>query len=220
MGLSALTPRNGTVLTKICGLKTESAVETAAEHGADLIGFIFAPSRRRIDPPAAAALRSRLPATGAPGVVGVFVDEDPATVHAIADTVGLDYVQLCGRETVAEFAETGRPVIRAIRPNQRLQWRAYQRIVDSGADLLVDSFQPGSAGGSGVVGDWMLGERLARRFGILLAGGLTPENVGAAIASVRPLGVDVSSGVETAGVKDTEKIRRFLVAASRIEVKR
>ncbi|MCS6801637.1 MAG: phosphoribosylanthranilate isomerase [Chloroflexota bacterium] len=195
------------VAVKICGLRDPAAVEAAVEAGAEFIGFVFAPSPRRVAPEEAAALRRRVP-RGGPQIVGVFVNEAPATVRAIADTVGLDIVQLCGAESPQ--AEWGRPVIRAIRPAGRIPWRALAPWVAGGARLLVDSFKPGTFGGSGELGDWGLAARIARRWPILLAGGLRPDNVAAAIAAVRPWGVDVSSGVETAGRKDPAKIRAFV----------
>jgi phosphoribosylanthranilate isomerase len=200
----------GELLIKVCGLRDAAALSAAVEAGADLVGFVFAPSRRQVTPAVAAALVRLLPADG-PRAVGVFVESDPATVRAIADTVGLAFVQLCGREQAG--CDWGRPVIRALRPHHRVPWRELARWAATGARLLIDSWQPGSAGGSGVVGDWRLARRIAARYPLLLAGGLTPDNVAAAIAAVAPAGVDVSSGVETAGEKEPAKIRAFIQRA-------
>ncbi|MFN8532172.1 MAG: phosphoribosylanthranilate isomerase [Dehalococcoidia bacterium] len=196
------------VAVKICGLRDELALETAIEAGADFVGFVFAPSKRRIAPEEAAMLVRRLGVAG-PKAVGVFVDEDPAIVRVIADVAGLDLVQLCGSERPEE--EWGRPVIRVIRPVRRAQWAAWAPWIARGARLHIDT--PGSAGGTGVVGDWTVASRVARRVPILLAGGLNPENVARAIAAVQPWGVDVSGGVERDGQKDPAAIRSFIQAA-------
>lgn len=200
------------IAVKICGIKDATALEAAAEGGADYVGFVFAASRRKVTPDEAAALIRRLPERG-PQAVGVFVDEQPGTVKAIADFAGLDMVQLCGNETVSMAIGCGRPVIRSFQPRIRVSWQRYAAFVESGFRLMIDAYQPGLFGGTGTTGNWELAAKVARRYPILLAGGLTPETVGSAIAQVRPWGVDVSSGVETAGVKDPEKICAFLQAA-------
>jgi phosphoribosylanthranilate isomerase len=198
------------VVVKICGLRDPAALEAAVAAGADFVGVVFAPSPRRVTPDEAAALRRRIP-DGGPRLVGVFVDEAPATVRAIADTVGLDVVQLCGAEPLE--TDWGRPVIRAVRPSGRVPWRLLTPWTTCGARLLVDAFQPGHYGGTGALGDWRVAARVARRWPILLAGGLRPENVAAAIATVRPWGVDVSSGVERDGRKDPATIVSFIERA-------
>ena len=198
------------VAVKICGLREPRGLDAAIAAGADFVGFVFAPSRRRVTPEEAAALRRRVPPRG-PATVGVFVDEPPATVRAVADVVGLDFVQRCGAEPPE--ADWGRPVLRAIRLRRRVPWRRLETWTSRGARLLVDSFTPGAFGGSGELGNWAVAARLAQRQPILLAGGLRPENVGAAIAAVRPWGVDVSSGVETDGEKDPAKISAFIAQA-------
>ncbi|GIW08465.1 MAG: N-(5'-phosphoribosyl)anthranilate isomerase [Dehalococcoidia bacterium] len=198
------------IVVKICGLRDPAALEAAIEAGADFVGFVFAPSKRRVTPEEAAALRRQIGADR-PRAVGIFVDESPATVRTVADTVGLDVVQLCGVESPEE--DWGRPVIRAVRPRKRVPWRSLAEWTARDARLLVDSFQPGAFGGSGEVGDWAIAARIARRWPILLAGGLRPENVEHAILAVRPWGVDVSSGVERDGQKDPAKIRAFVERA-------
>ncbi|HMQ29930.1 MAG TPA: phosphoribosylanthranilate isomerase [Chloroflexaceae bacterium] len=230
------------MLVKICGLRTAEHALAAAAAGADLLGFVFAPSRRRIDPAAAAAIAAELRAatSARPRLVGLFVNADPAEVNAIAAEVGLDLVQLSGDEPAWHAERIALPVIKAIRMDGSANEAAWLARLDqqpttgdqgppgwagpdaggpalvfgpSSLGLLVDAHVPGSYGGTGVTADWARAAALARRAPLLLAGGLTPANVAAAIAAVGPLGVDVSSGVETDGVKDPLKIEAFLGAA-------
>ncbi|HXF81572.1 MAG TPA: phosphoribosylanthranilate isomerase, partial [bacterium] len=140
--------------------------------------------------------------------VGVFVDEDPRRIRAIADAVRLDAVQLHGAEPPAAAAAVGLPVIKAVRMQSAASvdgLRAYRV-----AAFLLDSFEPDLAGGTGKPFDWALAAALAAPAPIILAGGLTAENVEQALEVVRPYGVDVSSGVETDGRKDPLKIRAFI----------
>lgn len=183
-----------------------AAAVVAADAGADAIGFVFAPSRRRVTVEQAQAIAAAIP----PFVtkVGVFVDEDPRRVRQIADAVRLDAVQLHGAETPEYAAALGLPVIKAVRMRDAGAadaMRAY-RI----AAFLLDSFEPDVAGGTGTPFDWTLAAGLAAPAPIVLAGGLTAANVREAIDVVRPFGVDVSSGVETGGRKDAGKIREFI----------
>ncbi len=203
---------------KICGVQTPLAAHVAAEAGADLIGLMFAPSRRRIDLEAAAALVSELrnsPKGQDVGVVGVFVDETAERINEIAERVGLDWAQLSGHEAPSSYDALIVPTIKAVRfdghPSES-EWLTGDPVCDL-PPLLVDAHVKGSFGGAGVVADWTAARRLAEQRPVLLAGGLTPDNVGQAIAVVRPWGVDVSSGVETDGIKDLEKIRSFVYAA-------
>jgi phosphoribosylanthranilate isomerase len=178
----------------------------AANAGADAIGFVFAPSRRRVTVEQARAIAAQLP----PFVtkVGVFVDEDPDRVRDIANAVRLDAVQLHGGETPEYAAALELPVIKAVRVRDAASldgMRTYRV-----AAFLLDSFEPDVAGGTGKPFDWALGAGLAAPAPVVLAGGLTAENVREAIDIVRPFGVDVSSGVETGGRKDPGKIREFI----------
>jgi phosphoribosylanthranilate isomerase len=154
-------------------------------------------------------------------VVGVFVDEAPERMSEIAMEVGLDWVQLSGHEEVEIAAQIDVPAIKALRFDGHASeagWSEYGDTCDR-LPVMVDAHVPGSFGGAGVVADWEAARRLAASRAVLLAGGLTPDNVADAIAAVQPWGVDVSSGVETDGVKDLDKIRRF-VAAAKGNVKR
>jgi phosphoribosylanthranilate isomerase len=205
---------------KICGLRTVEQALVAAEAGADMLGFILAQSRRQVSPAEiatmAAAVRAATKANQRPvELVGVFVDETLARMLMIADQCGLDALQLSGDEASAVLADLpDRNIIKAVRLNgttTELGWMHGE--LSSHIRLLVDAHVPGFYGGAGVLADWQRAADLARDYPVLLAGGLTPDNVAAAIRQVRPWGVDVSSGVESGGVKDLAKIRAFISAA-------
>lgn len=198
-------------IVKVCGLTREEDVELAVEAGADLAGFVFAPGRRRVDPERAAALRRRLDGT-AVRAVGVFVDETPERIGEIVDAVRLDLVQLHGDEPPRIADRIGPPIIRAVRigknnpPFARNEWTPRY--------FLLDTYDPGAAGGTGRVFDWTAASETGPPRPFLLAGGLTPENVAEAIQVLRPDGVDVSSGVEDRpGIKCEERVKRFVAAA-------
>jgi phosphoribosylanthranilate isomerase len=202
------------MLIKICGITGEEAALTAEQYGADLIGFVFAPSRRRVSVATAAKIAGRLQNAGK---VGVFVNQPLAEVREIVQVCGLDYVQLHGEETPDYCRAVKLPVIKALRVSGDF---VPESLADYGARwLLLDSFVPGQAGGTGVSLDWRKAAEWTGRVPteLFLAGGLTAENVGEAIRVLQPAGVDVSGGVETAGVKDPEKIRRFISAARAAE---
>lgn len=209
---------------KICGLRTEEHALAALEAGADFLGFIFAPSRRQVQPETVATIVAAVRA--APGgdrirCVGVFVNESAERMVEIARIAGLDTLQLSGDEPIA-ILDTLRQlapdleVIKALRltgSDDEVPW------LDAPVSirLLIDAHVPGSYGGAGVVGDWQQAAQLARQRQVLLAGGLHPGNVAQAIAEVQPWGVDVSSGVETEGTKDSAKIRSFIATVRAIE---
>ena len=198
------------MIIKICGIRTLEAAQTVAEYGADLIGFVFADGKRKIDVATAAAISAAVPG---PGKVGVFVNQPLSEVLEIADRCRLDYLQLHGEEGPDYCRALNRPVIRACRVGPNFTPAA---IANYPAEyLLFDSFVPGQAGGTGISFDWQTFRlRIGRpRQKILVAGGLTPDNVSEAIRILRPDGVDVSGGVETDGEKDLDKIRRFITAA-------
>ena len=198
------------MIIKICGIRTLEAARAAAESGADLIGFVFADSKRKIDVANAAAIAA---AVKGPGKVGVFVNQPLSEVLKIADRCRLDYIQLHGEESPDYCRALNRPVIQACRVGPDFTPAV---LADYPADyLLMDSFVPGQPGGTGLTFDW---RAFTLRIGrptqkFLVAGGLTPENVSEAIRILKPNGVDVSGGVETNGVKDPVKIRRFITAA-------
>jgi phosphoribosylanthranilate isomerase len=203
---------------KICGLRTAEHALAAAEAGADMLGFIFAPARRQVNPAEVraigAAVRSTTTTTGrGPQLVGVFVNEAPERMLAVAEECGLDAIQLSGDEP-ASLAKllANTKLLKAVRLGSAAGEAAWLASARPNVHLLVDSHVPGAYGGAGVVADWERAAELAARQPIVLAGGLTPANVGAAIRQVRPWAVDVSSGVESDGVKDNVKIRAFVAA--------
>lgn len=195
---------------KICGVKEIAHVEAACAAGADFIGFMFAPSKRQITVEEAYKLAAVVPVQVKK--VGVFVHEDAAMIRAIAMAVPLDYVQYHGDETQELMDEVGLPSIRAfsVRTIEDVA-RAAQFEVDY---YLFDAPGTDFRGGSGHSFDWaLLVEANIARDKIILAGGLHADNIAAAITHVQPFAVDVSSGVETDGIKDNEKIARFIRAA-------
>jgi len=203
---------------KICGLRTIEHALAAAEAGADMIGLNFAASRRQVSPEQAAAIAEAVRATayvGQVSIVGLFVNEAPERMLAIARQCSLDAIQLSGDEA-SDIIEQLPSImlLKAIRLEgtpREAGWLNGQPAPN--VRLLVDAHVPGLYGGAGVLADWDGAARLARQRQIMLAGGLTPENVDTAIRQVQPWAVDVSSGVETNGVKDVAKIRAFIAAA-------
>jgi phosphoribosylanthranilate isomerase len=194
---------------KICGITNIDDALAACELGADAIGFVFADSPRQVSLEEAAEIADQLPPLVK--TVGVFTSESPR-VSAVADWVPLDLIQLHGDQTeqFAEWIGASR-VIRAvrIRDESSLEWLTKWEL---GAAYLLDAWSPGKKGGTGTTFDWNLAVR-AKEFGkpLILAGGLTPENVMDAIKAVRPYAVDVSSGVETfRGKKDYRMMKEFI----------
>ena len=215
---------------KIDGLRQLPHMLVAAEAGADLLGMVFVPGvRRRVDVGAAremaASFRQRCP--DGPQLVGIFADQPVEVVNRVADIVGLDRVQLCGSEGEDHWSSIDRPILQVVHvadsPGPREQTRpraaaiVAQRLLRLEAatcTAILDRHSDIQPGGLGEPFDWATARTLSdqgRRF--ILAGGLTPDNVAHAIATAHPDGVDVSSGVETAGVKDEAKIRAFVRAA-------
>lgn len=193
---------------KICGMTSVADAVHAVEAGADAIGLIFWPrSKRAIDVERAQAITRELPPLVS--VVGVFVDETPDNVRTIADAVGLSAVQLHGQERVADWARFPRPVLKALPLDAYAAspWRTAR------AAILVDAHDPVTIGGTGRTIDWQAAQTIAATRPLVLAGGLTPENVGDAVRTVAPWGVDVASGVEQSpGVKDPARVRAFIDA--------
>jgi phosphoribosylanthranilate isomerase len=150
-----------------------------------------------------------------PLIVGVFAGQTVDEVNDIADAAGLDMVQLSGGETQGFMEQVERPVFRAVRVDEGDTAFDVQDAIVPGvaAGLMLDTASAHAMGGTGLAFDWAIAADVARRTPFLLAGGLSPENVAGAIAQVEPWGVDVSSGVETDGQKDSEKIRAFIRAA-------
>ena len=215
-------------LVKICGLREPAHALAAAEAGADFIGLVFAESRRRVtveqgraiaralgEPLAAAASDAEgidgLLRRKRPLVVGVFAGADAETINRTAEGVGLDLVQLSGDEPWDLWVELSRAVLKAVKVRDGMSAEEIIATLRPGAIPLLDTHAEGALGGTGRSFDWTVAAAVARRFPIVLAGGLTPENVAEAIAQVQPWGVDVASGVESApGKKDPAKMRAFV----------
>lgn len=197
------------VRVKICGITNLQDALMAVEAGADALGFVFFQgSSRNIFPEQAADVIRQLP----PFVqtVGLFVNEELATVNAIADRCGLDVVQLHGEESPDYCVGVKRRVIKAFRvkDDSVLDEMSHYHV----AACLLDAWSPAARGGTGTTFNWDIAARAtATSNSIILAGGLTPENVAGAIAAVKPYAVDVSSGVESApGKKDAGMVNRFI----------
>ena len=222
-------------LVKICGLSEPKHARAAASYGADLIGVVFAPSRRQVTmgqgqriaealgersgPPAAPsvdAVEARLQAAR-PLLVGVFADQDADTINSIAEECALDLIQLSGSEPWEMCELLERPVLKCLKVRQGQPAAEVLARVRGGALLLLDPHVEGSYGGAGVTLDWDVAAEVAREQPVMLAGGLRPDNVAQAVRTVRPWAVDVSSGVETEGVKDVSKVRAFIKAAKETE---
>ncbi len=201
---------------KICGITNLNDALAAIDAGADLLGFNFYPkSPRYIEVGVCRDITSKLRQRSARRVlVGVFVNAATAEIHTTLETCGLDLAQLHGDEPPEMLAELGPRAFKAIRLSAESSVAPFQPSAPASAShpaLLVDAAVKGVYGGSGVVADWSAAEKLARQFPLLLAGGLTPENVAEAVRRVQPWGVDVASGVETGPrAKDPQKIMRFI----------
>lgn len=206
-----------TVHVKICGITALDDARVAARAGADMLGFLFYPASPRFVPPDQAAAMIREIRREVPSIrcVGVFVNEPLETVRQMVARCGLDMVQLHGDESPADVSalmNEGIPVIKGFRLRSARVLETMRRYHPT--VYLVDAYVPDRPGGTGQTCDWELAAR-AREYGLLLlAGGLTPENVAEAIRAVRPWGVDVASGVEARpGRKDPERVRRFIQSA-------
>ncbi len=213
---------------KVCGIKTPGSALAAARLGADLLGLVLALSPRQITVVQAgeisAAVTKEYPAELSskhkrrPLLVGVFVNQPLPDVQRAVDTCGLDCVQLHGDENPEYCRELGRPFIKALRVAPGETAEELARRMDSylavypEALFLLDTHVPGIYGGTGRSWDWERAARLTRHYPILVAGGLTPENVAGVVQAIRPWGVDVSSGVETDGQKDLVKVKAFVEA--------
>jgi len=199
---------------KICGITNAADAQKAAEFGADALGFVFYPkSPRAIQPDAAKRIIAALPPFMLS--VGVFVNQPEETVRRIVDTCGLALAQIHGDESAAYCESLGRPVLRAIRLKDRKSFLALAEYKGRMGvrGFVVDAFSQEAYGGTGQTVDWSLAAEAAKAAPILLAGGLTPENVQEAITQVNPYGVDVSSGVESSpGKKDHQKLHDFIQA--------
>ena len=209
-------------LFKICGLRDANHAVVATNAGASLLGFVFVPGVRRqlaleqardiIDD-----FRARAAPDATPRLVGLFANQPLSDVNRIITRCGLDAAQLCGDEPPDYWRQVDAQVVRQVRvddsaPHALAVVNALRRVDEAagqGCIPLLDKQEAGQLGGTGLTFDWGIAAEVAARYDVLLAGGLTPSNVGDAIAAVSPWGVDVSSGVETGGAKDAAKIAEF-----------
>ena len=193
------------VQVKICGICDAAGAAAAVEAGADLIGFHFCSSQRRVTPEEAKTIVDGLSLR--PVIVGVFIDQDAEEVRQIAEFAGLELLQLHGSESPG--FDAGRPVMKVLKVKDG-------RIPDADAwpdPVMLDSWSADQRGGTGQVWDWELARPLLAARKVFIAGGLEPGNVGKVVSGFRPYGVDVSSGVESSvRVKDPDKVRAFVHA--------
>jgi phosphoribosylanthranilate isomerase len=193
------------VQVKICGICDAAGAAAAVEAGADLIGFHFCSSQRRVTPEEAKAIVDTLSVR--PAIVGVFIDQDAHEVRQIAEFMSLDLLQLHGSE--APGFDAGHPVMKVLKVKDG-------RIPDADAwpdPVMLDSWSSDQRGGTGQVWDWELARPLLAARRVFIAGGLEPGNVGKVVSGFKPHGVDVSSGVESSvRVKDPDKVRAFVHA--------
>lgn len=205
---------------KICGITEVAHVEAIAGAGADLIGVVFAPSPRQVAPEKAKRIASAAKRHGLP-VVGVFVNTPAAEVNAIASDCGLDWVQLSGDESTDCCRQVRKHLIRAV--HIAPAWdeaelldqldSLQKRLRHHSHVYLLDTHVEAKYGGTGQTFSWDIAKRAAQSYPVIIAGGLNPRNVGRVVARLKPWGVDVSSGVESGGIKDIKKIEAFIKAA-------
>ncbi len=199
------------VRVKICGICDVDGARAAVESGADMIGFHFCDSPRRISPEEAKAIAGELIVR--PTIVGVFIDEDPEEARRIAELVGLDLLQLHGSEQPGYDA--GRPVMKVL----KVKDGQIPNVDDWPDPIMLDSWSSDQRGGTGQTWDWEAARPLISSRKVFIAGGLEPGNVGKVVSAFKPYGVDVSSGVESAvRVKDPDKVRAFVHAVRLAEV--
>ena len=212
---------------KICGIMRPGDAVVAIEAGADFLGMIFVPQRHRLldartGRQIAQAVRASSPPGQTPKIVGNFADQSQEEVNRTVKDCGLDYVQLCGEESLEYCGQIDAGIIKVIHVDPSAAASSHlaqvaervQTYTGVGHLVTLDRLVSGIQGGTGHSFDWDIAAKLSQRgFPFVLAGGLTPENVVQAIAEVQPWGVDVSSGVETDGVKDHQKIRAFIANA-------
>jgi phosphoribosylanthranilate isomerase len=211
-------------MIKVCGITEVKYALAAAEAGADFVGLVFALSSRQITYGKAQRIVEAVKKLGnAPEVVGVFVNAPAGEVNRIAGDLSLDRVQLSGDESWKYCLEIEKPLIKAIHVFGDLTGADIMRIISTGSRklsgrspvFLLDTHVSGMYGGTAQTFDWRLAREVPAHFPLIVAGGLNPQNVGDLIRGVHPWGVDASSGLETEGVKDIDKIRMFIRAVRR-----
>ena len=212
---------------KICGISDIESAIAASEAGTDYLGIVFAPSKRQVTPEKALQIVEAVQQLDSlPQIVGVFVNKPAAEVNQIADYCKLDWVQLSGDENWGYCKKIETPLIKVfhIAPDARQAeiatdvWKGYTVVPPNRLICLMDSAVSGAYGGTGTPFNWQVAKSVAQKFSVMIAGGLTPDNVGELMRLTRPWGVDVSSGVETNGRKDITKIKAFIETVRKFDV--
>jgi phosphoribosylanthranilate isomerase len=208
---------------KICSLRQPEHAEWVIEAGADMFGLIFADSKRRVSPDDARAIVRRADQVSTvrrPLAVGVFVDQPADEINRVADRVQLDVIQHHRPELLVNAGVIERPVVLAFRTAPSVTADQILAMAEAAQDagvrvagVLIDGYTAKLQGGAGVIANWIIAAAVAQRLPVMLAGGLHPANVAAGISAVHPYAVDVSSGVETDGIKDRSKIVAFVQVA-------
>jgi phosphoribosylanthranilate isomerase len=204
---------------KICGITEVAYAQAAIEAGADLIGVVLAPSPRKVTYEKAREIVAAVKKHYFP-VVGVFVNMPASAVNIVAAFCGLDWVQLSGDEGWGYCQQIEKPVIKAVHIMPDWDEEKLLAYLEEGQKkmgarspvYLLDTFVEDKYGGTGKVFTWKIARRAAAKYPAIIAGGLQPENVGEVVSILKPWGVDVSSGVESHGVKDVAKIKAFIQA--------
>ena len=215
-------------LVKICGIMEIEHALAASQAGADYLGLVFAASRRQIIPVKAMEIINAVRQLSRPPLIaGVFVNTPAADVNFIAENCKLDLVQLSGHENWDYCQDIKKPVIKAIHitPNstvdtviQTIQ-KGHHALAPEKLTFLLDTASKSAYGGTGLSFNPQIAQGVASKYKVLIAGGLTPENVGDLIRETKPWGVDVSSGVETDGKKDIRKIKYFIQTVREAQLK-
>jgi phosphoribosylanthranilate isomerase len=204
---------------KICGLTDPQSALAAVEAGADYLGLVFASSSRQILPKKAVEIVNAVNRKKThPPVVGVFVNSPAEEVNLVTALCHLDWVQLSGTETWEYCRNILKPIIKSIHISAASISKDIIEYLERGYHLrsrdrlicLLDTQVKGAFGGTGQIFDWRLAREISAIYPLMVAGGLTTNNVGQLIKEVKPWGVDVSSGVETEGKKDILKIKKFV----------
>lgn len=211
---------------KVCGITELEHALAASEQGADFIGLVFAPSHRKMSLEKASQIVSVIRRLSPrPQIVGVFANENIDLVNQTADFLCLDWVQLSGTEPLDYCKLVSRPIIKTIHVSSDNTAEDIIEAIETGYNslpqdklvYLLDTKGKDCYGGTGKTFDWTLAEQVSLRFPIMVAGGLTVDNVATLIKRVKPFGIDVSSGVEREGKKDVAKIARFIRVAREAE---
>ncbi len=214
---------------KICGISDIESAISASQAGTDYLGMVLAPSRRQVSPEKAGEIIAAVHhLKSPPQTVGVFVNTPAVEVNQIAEYCKLDWIQLSGNEKWDYCKKIEKPFIKVfhVAPDSRQAeisaniWRGYSLIPPNQLICMLDSSVPDAYGGTGTTFNWQVAKDVSEKFSVMIAGGLTPDNVGQLIKLTNPWAVDVSSGVETNGKKDATKMKTFIETVRRFDLAR